>query len=77
MAADNIVLLRFNLEAGMFLGDFFDRRQQGWQVVDITGVGGDSVEQRFALIAVALVTHIEDLFELRVMSKHAVIKMRG
>lgn len=44
MAANNIVLLGFDLEAGMFLGDFFHRRQQGRQVIDIAGVGGNSVE---------------------------------
>ena len=44
MAANNIVLLRFDLEAGVFLGDLFHRRQQGRQVIDIAGVGGNSVE---------------------------------
>ena len=44
MAANDVVLLRFDLEAGVFLGDFFHRRQQGWQVIDIAGVGGNGVE---------------------------------
>ena len=77
MAANNIVLLRFDLEAGVFLGDLFHRRQQGRQVIDIAGVGGNGVEQRFTLVAVALVAHIEDLFELRVMREHPIVEMGG
>jgi hypothetical protein len=61
----------------VFLGDFFHRRQQGRQVIDIAGIGGNGVEQRFALIAVTLVAHVENLFELRVMRKHAIVKMGG
>ncbi len=40
MAADNIVLLRFDLEAGVFLGDLFHRPaagQAGYRY--IAGVG--------------------------------------
>ncbi len=77
MAAHDVVLLRFDLETGVFLGDFFHRRQQGGQVIDIAGVGGNGVEQRFSLVAVALVAHIEDLFELRVMRKHTIVEMGG
>ena len=77
MTANNIVLLRFDLEAGVFLGDLFHRRQQGRQVIDIAGVGGNGVEQRFTLVAVALVAHIEDLFELRVMREHPIVEMGG
>ncbi len=77
MRADNIVLLRLDLEAGVLLGDFLHRRQQGRQVFNIAGVGGNSIEQRFTLVAVALVAHIENLFQLRIMGKHPVVKVGG
>ena len=77
MGTDNIVLLRLDLEAGVLLGDFFHRRQQGGQVLKIAGIGGNGVEQRLALVAVALITHIKDFFEFGIMSKHAVVKMGG
>ena len=77
VGTDNVVLLGLDLEAGMLLGDFFHRRQQGRQVLKIAGIGGNSVEQRLALVAVALIAHIEDFFEFRIMSKHPVVKMGG
>ena len=77
MAAHDVVLLGFDLEAGVLLRDFFYRRQQGRQVFNVAGIGGNSVEQRFALIAVTLVAHIENLFELRIMRKHAIVEMGG
>ena len=77
MGTDNVVLLGLDLEAGVLLGDFFHRRQQGRQVLKIAGIGGNSVEQRLALVAVALIAHIEDFFEFRIMSKHPVVKMGG
>lgn len=46
-------------------------------VVDIAGVSGDSVKQRFTLIAITLVTHVENFFEFRVMRKHAIVEMGG
>jgi hypothetical protein len=46
MAADDVVLLWFDLEAGVFLRDFLHRRQQRSQVVDIAGIGGNGVKQR-------------------------------
>ncbi|CCK03605.1 hypothetical protein BN129_2290 [Cronobacter sakazakii 701] len=75
--AHNVVLLRFDIKAGVLLGDFLHRRQQGREVFDISGVGADGVEQRFTLIAIALVAHVENLFQLRVVCKHPVIKVRG
>ncbi|MNE20710.1 hypothetical protein D3C80_1138440 [compost metagenome] len=77
MAADNIVLLRFDLEAGVFLRDFFDRRQKRRKIIDIAGISRDGVKQGFALIAVALVAHVENLFELRVVREHAIVEMGG
>ncbi|SAJ30348.1 Uncharacterised protein [Enterobacter cloacae] len=77
VTADDVVLLRFDLEAGVLLGDFFHRRQQSRQVFDVAGIGGNSVKQRFALIAVTLVAHVENLFELRVMREHAIVEMGG
>ena len=77
MAADDVVLFRFNLEAGVLLGNFLDRGQQGRQVFNIAGVGGNRVEQRFALVAVALIAHIENLFQFRIMGEHPVIKVGG
>lgn len=62
MSTNNIVLLGLNLEAGVLLGDFLYRRQQGGQVLEIACIGGNSVEQRLALVAVALIAHIEDFF---------------
>lgn len=44
MVVNNIVLFWFDLEVGVFLGDFFYCWQQGRQVIDIVGVGGNSVE---------------------------------
>ena len=61
----------------MFLGDLFHRRQQGRQVIDIAGVGGNSVKQGFTLIAITLVTHVKNFFEFWVMSKHTVVEMGG
>ena len=77
MTAHDVVLLRFDLEAGVLLRDFFHRRQQSRQVFDVAGIGGNSVKQRFALIAVTLVAHVENLFELRVMREHAIVEMSG
>ena len=57
MSTNNIVLLGLNLEAGVLLGDFLYRRQQGGQVLEIAGIGGNRVEQRLALVAVALIAH--------------------
>ena len=61
----------------MLLRDFFHRRQQRRQVFDIAGVGRDGVEKRFTLIAVTLVAHIENLFELRIVREHAIVEMGG
>ncbi|MNB89776.1 hypothetical protein D3C75_368220 [compost metagenome] len=61
----------------MLLGNFFHRGQQDRQVFDVAGVSGDGVEQRFALIAVTLVAHVENLFELRIVREHAIVKMGG
>lgn len=77
MFAYDVVLLRFDLEAGVFLRDFLHCRQQRRQVFNITGVGGNGVKQGFTLIAITLVTHIENVFEFWVMSKHTVVEMGG
>ena len=77
MATYDVVLLRFNLEAGMLLRDFLNGRQQRRQVLDIAGIRGNSVKQRFPLIAITLVTHVEDFFQLWVMRKHAIVEMGG
>ncbi len=77
MATYDVVLLRFNLEAGMLLRDFLNGRQQRRQVLDIAGIRGNSVKQRFTLIAITLVTHVEDFFQLWVMRKHAIVEMGG
>ena len=74
---DDVVLFRFDLEAGVLLRDFFYRWQQRRQVFNITGVGGNSVKQCFTLIAITLVTHVKNFFEFWVMSKHTVVEMGG
>ena len=61
----------------MLLRDFLHRRQQGWQIFNVAGVGRDGIEKRFPLIAVTLVTHVENLFQLRVVREHAVVEMSG
>lgn len=60
-----------------FCAIFFHRGQQRSQVFNIAGVSRDGVEQRFTLIAVTLVAHVENLFELRVVREHAVVEMGG
>ncbi|MNP76984.1 hypothetical protein D3C76_1743210 [compost metagenome] len=77
MVADNLILIGLDIEAGVLLGNAFYRRQQGGQVFQITGVSADSIEQRLALIAVTLVAHIENIFQFRVMSKHAIVEVGG
>ncbi len=77
MRADNVVLLRFDLKTGVFLRDFFHGGQQNGQILQIAGVSGNGVKQRFTLVAVALIAHVENLFQLRVVREHTVIKMGG
>lgn len=77
MTTHDVVLLWFNLETGMLLRDFLNRWQQRRQVFDIAGIRGNRVKQRLALIAITLVTHVENFFQLWVMRKHAIIEMGG
>lgn len=76
MSADDVVLLGLDLEAGMFLRDFSTAGSSA-AVFNIAGVRRDGVEQRFTLIAVTLVAHVENLFELRVVREHAIVEMGG
>ncbi len=62
---------------GVLLRDALHRRQQRRQVLDVGGVGADGVEQRLTLIAVALVAHVENIFQFRVMREHAIVKVGG
>ncbi|CAH0308649.1 hypothetical protein SRABI106_03976 [Rahnella aquatilis] len=77
MSADNIVLFRLDGEAGVFLRDAFHCRQQRRQIFNISGISADGIKQRLTLIAVALVAHIEDVFQFGIMRKHTVIKVCG
>lgn len=77
MRPDDVVLLRLNLEAGVLLRDFSTAGSNAGKFFDIAGVGRDSIKQGFTLIAVTLVAHIEDFFELRVMRKHTVVEVGG
>ncbi len=72
---DDGVLRRLDIQAGMFLRNLFHRRQQRRQILQIRAIGTDGVEQRFTLIAVALVVHVEDVFEFRMLRQHAVIEV--
>lgn len=44
------------------------------EVLDVGGIGADGVEQRLTLIAVALVAHVENVFQFRVVREHAIVK---
>lgn len=72
-----MVLLRLDIEAGVLLRDTLHRRQQRRQVLDVGGIGADGVEQRLTLIAVALIAHIENVFQFRVVGEHAIVKVGG
>ena len=74
MTTDDVVLLRLDIEAGVLLRDALHRRQQRRRVLDVGGIGADGVEQRLTLIAVALVAHVENVFQFRVVREHAIVK---
>ena len=74
---DDGVLRRLNIQAGMFLRNLFHCGQQHGQVLQIRAIGANGVEQRFTLIAIALVVHIENIFEFRMVRQHAVIEVCG
>ncbi|VXC97040.1 conserved hypothetical protein [Enterobacterales bacterium 8AC] len=77
MAADNLILIRLDVEAGMFLRDALHRWQQCRQIFQVAGVGADGIKQRLTLIAVALIAHIENIFQFGVMGKHAIVEVGG
>ncbi|MNE38931.1 hypothetical protein D3C80_1328500 [compost metagenome] len=77
MATDNLILIRLNIQAGVLLGNTFYRRQQRRQIFDIRGIGADRIEQRLTLIAIALIVHIEHVFELGIVLEHTIVEMCG
>ncbi|MNP74854.1 hypothetical protein D3C76_1717940 [compost metagenome] len=61
----------------MLVGDALHRTGQGTQIVDVLGVCRDGVEQGQRLATTALVRQVEDILQLGVVAKHALIEMLG
>lgn len=77
MITDDLILIGLNVKASMLLGDTLNRRQQRSQIFNIRRISTDGIEQCFPLIAIALVAHVKNIFELRVMRKHAIVEVCG
>ncbi|MNN36680.1 hypothetical protein D3C81_1505840 [compost metagenome] len=77
MLANNLIMLRTNIEATVFLSNMFHCRKKDCGILDMLGIGQHCRGQRCLLSRILLVSHIEDMFKLRIVSKHTFIKITG
>src|SRR5690606_34119812 len=75
--ADNLVVVRLHIQAGVLLRNALYRRCQHLGGFDIFGVGGKRTEQRKLLATGMLVAHVENVFQFRIMAEHALVEMLG
>lgn len=77
MTTYNVILFRLDHEARVFVGDTFYCTCQGPQVVDVLGISRHCVEQGQRLAAAALVSQVENILQLGVVTEHALIEVLG
>ena len=77
MMADDVVLVRRDLQARMLVGDTFHRTGQHFRLIDVGGVGIDGIGQGTGLISRCLMGLVEEVLQFRFFPEHAFIEMFG
>ncbi|CAN0618638.1 protein of unknown function [Burkholderia multivorans] len=73
--ADDRVMLRTDVQAGMLVRDVRHRAAQHAQIVDVRRIGVDGARQGFGLVAGRLVGLVEQVLQLGMPAEHALVEM--
>lgn len=72
--ADDLVLVRLDVERRMLVADQLHGGTQSAQVVDVGGIGEEGAGQGPLLVAIALIGDVEDVVQLGMGSEHVLVE---